>query len=112
MLEMGQVVVVKRLREVNTPEREFRDKITIVGAMEHPNLVPLRAYYFNRDEKLLVYDYMPMGSLSALLHGTPSILYIISSLCYINMSDLLFTKNFNMAARKPGLGTATTEMGH
>ncbi|KAF3338228.1 inactive receptor kinase [Carex littledalei] len=69
MLEMGQVVVVKRLREVNTPEREFRDKITIVGAMEHPNLVPLRAYYFNRDEKLLVYDYMPMGSLSALLHG-------------------------------------------
>lgn len=82
MLEMGQVVVVKRLREVNTPEREFRDKITIVGAMEHPNLVPLRAYYFNRDEKLLVYDYMPMGSLSALLHGTPSILYNFISLLY------------------------------
>jgi serine/threonine protein kinase len=70
MLEMGQVVSVKRLKEVNTPEREYRDKITAVGAMEHPNLVPLRAYYYNRDEKLLVYDYMPMGSLSSLLHGT------------------------------------------
>ncbi|KAJ4752817.1 Leucine-rich repeat protein kinase family protein [Rhynchospora pubera] len=69
MLEMGQVVAVKRLKEVNTPEREFRDKITAIGTMEHPNVVPLRAYYYNRDEKLLVYDYMPMGSLSSLLHG-------------------------------------------
>ncbi|GJU27022.1 probable inactive receptor kinase [Tanacetum coccineum] len=33
------------------------------------NLVPLRAYYYSKEEKLLVYDYMPMGSLSALLHG-------------------------------------------
>jgi hypothetical protein len=32
-------------------------------------VVPLRAYYFSKDEKLLVYDYMSMGSLSALLHG-------------------------------------------
>ncbi|KAE8719758.1 pentatricopeptide repeat-containing protein [Hibiscus syriacus] len=39
------------------------------GAMDRQHLIPLRAYYFSRDEKLLVYDYMPMGSLSALLHG-------------------------------------------
>jgi hypothetical protein len=37
--------------------------------MDHENLVPLRAYYYSGDEKLLVYDYMSMGSLSALLHG-------------------------------------------
>lgn len=69
VLEMGTTVAVKRLKDVNLPEKEFREKIEAVGAMDHPNLVPLRAYYYSKDEKLLVYDYMPMGSLSALLHG-------------------------------------------
>ncbi|KAG5534347.1 hypothetical protein RHGRI_022466 [Rhododendron griersonianum] len=68
-LEGGMVVAVKRLRDVAVPEKEFREKIELVGRMEHENLVPLRAYYYSRDEKLLVYDYMPMGSLSAYLHG-------------------------------------------
>lgn len=69
VLESGPVVAVKRLKDVTIPEKEFREKIDGVGAMDHQNLVPLRAYYFSRDEKLLVYDYMSMGSLSALLHG-------------------------------------------
>lgn len=68
-LEMGILVAVKRLKDVTVSEKEFREKMEVVGAMDHENLVPLRAYYFSRDEKLLVYDYMPMGSLSALLHG-------------------------------------------
>ncbi|XP_057952351.1 probable inactive receptor kinase At1g48480 [Malania oleifera] len=69
VLEVGMVVAVKRLRDVTLSEREFREKIELVGQMNHENLVPLRAYYYSRDEKLLVYDYMPIGSLSALLHG-------------------------------------------
>ncbi|TYI56123.1 hypothetical protein E1A91_D11G188000v1 [Gossypium mustelinum] len=68
-LEMGVVVAVKRLKDVMVSEKEFREKIEVVGSMDHQNLVPLRAYYFSADEKLLVYDYMPMGSLSSLLHG-------------------------------------------
>lgn len=69
VLEMGTVVAVKRLKDVTISEREFKEKIEMVGAMDQENLVPLRAYYYSRDEKLLVYDYMTMGSLSALLHG-------------------------------------------
>ncbi|KAF8389961.1 hypothetical protein HHK36_024481 [Tetracentron sinense] len=69
VLEAGAVVAVKRLKDVIISEREFREKIEAVGAMDHENLVSLRAYYYSKDEKLLVYDYMPMGSLSALLHG-------------------------------------------
>ncbi|XWS37553.1 hypothetical protein CRYUN_Cryun19dG0053600 [Craigia yunnanensis] len=69
LLEIGNAVAVKRLKDVTISEREFKDKIEGVGAMDHQSLVPLRAYYFSRDEKLLVYDYMPIGSLSALLHG-------------------------------------------
>uniref|UniRef100_A0A803R510 Protein kinase domain-containing protein n=2 Tax=Cannabis sativa TaxID=3483 RepID=A0A803R510_CANSA len=66
---MGVAVAVKRLKEATVPEKEFREKMEEVGRLNHENLVLLRAYYFSRDEKLLVYDYMPMGSLSALLHG-------------------------------------------
>lgn len=69
VLEMGITVVVKRLKDVTLTEENFREKVEVIGAIDHPNLVPLRAYYYSKDEKLLVYDYMPLGSLSALLHG-------------------------------------------
>nr|CAD1826545.1 unnamed protein product [Ananas comosus var. bracteatus] len=69
VLEMGPVVAVKRLKDSNLPEREFRDKIGAVASLDHPNLVPLQAYYFSKDEKLLVYEYVSMGSLSSSLHG-------------------------------------------
>ncbi|OWM76365.1 hypothetical protein CDL15_Pgr028235 [Punica granatum] len=69
VLEVGTAVAVKRLKDVNVLANEFKDKIGAVGAMDHESLVHLRAYYYSVDEKLLVYDYMPMGSLSALLHG-------------------------------------------
>lgn len=68
-LEMGVAMAVKRLKEVAVSEKEFKEKMEEIGNMDHVNLVPLRAYYYSRDEKLLVSDYMPMGSLSALLHG-------------------------------------------
>ncbi|KAJ4873227.1 putative inactive receptor kinase RLK902 [Raphanus sativus] len=69
VLDAATLVAVKRLRDVTVGDREFKEKIEVVGAMDHENLVPLRAYYYSGDEKLLVYDFMPMGSLSALLHG-------------------------------------------
>ncbi|KAK6150312.1 hypothetical protein DH2020_015244 [Rehmannia glutinosa] len=69
VMESGLAVVVKRLRDINMGEKEFREKMEEIGKMDHENLVALRAYHFTRDEKLLVYDYLPMGSLSALLHG-------------------------------------------
>ncbi|CAH8331807.1 unnamed protein product [Eruca vesicaria subsp. sativa] len=65
----GLVVAVKRLRDVVVPEKDFRERLQVLGSMSHPNLVALIAYYFSRDEKLLVFEYMSRGSLSALLHG-------------------------------------------
>lgn len=71
VLEDGTILAVKRLKDVTTGRKDFEAQVDVVGKLQHRNLVPLRAYYFSKDEKLLVYDYMPMGSLSALLHGTP-----------------------------------------
>ncbi|XP_057955444.1 probable inactive receptor kinase At5g58300 [Malania oleifera] len=70
VLEESTTVVVKRLKEVVVGKRDFEQQMEIVGRIgQHPNVVPLRAYYYSKDEKLLVYDYIPSGSLSTLLHG-------------------------------------------
>ncbi|XP_018440266.1 probable inactive receptor kinase At2g26730 [Raphanus sativus] len=70
VLEEGTTVVVKRLKDVAATKKEFESQMEIVGRVKHPNVVPLRAYYYSKDEKLLVFDFMPNGSLSALLHGS------------------------------------------
>ncbi|CAO2820800.1 unnamed protein product [Amaranthus hypochondriacus] len=70
ILDEGTVVVVKRLKEVGIGKREFEQQMEMVSKVgQHPNLVPIRAYYFSKDEKLLVYDFISGGSLSAVLHG-------------------------------------------
>ncbi|GJX99817.1 importin beta-like SAD2 [Tanacetum coccineum] len=60
VLEMGFAVAVKRGKNVTMGDKEFKKKVEGVGAMDNENLIPLRAYYCNGEEKLFVYDYMPM----------------------------------------------------
>ncbi|WCJ34933.1 Leucine-rich repeat protein kinase family protein [Euphorbia peplus] len=70
VLEESTTVVVKRLKEVVVGKKDFEQQMEIVGRVsQHPNVVPLRAYYYSKDEKLLVYDYIQNGSLSTLLHA-------------------------------------------
>jgi hypothetical protein len=70
ILEDGAVVVVKRLKDVVAGKKEFEQQMELVGRLgRHANLVPLRAYYYSKDEKLIVYDYIDAGSVSAMLHG-------------------------------------------
>lgn len=70
VLEDGSVVAVKRLKDLNAAGRkEFEQQMELIGKLRHPNLVCLRAYYYAREEKLLVYDYLPSGNLYTLLHG-------------------------------------------
>ncbi|KAL8206111.1 hypothetical protein R6Q57_009662 [Mikania cordata] len=70
VLEESTTVVVKRLKEVVVGKKEFEQQMEIIGRVgQHQNVVPLRAYYYSKDEKLLVYDYISAGSLLTLLHG-------------------------------------------
>eukprot|EP00250_Pteridium_aquilinum_P014952 c22300_g1_i1 orf=203-2206(-) len=69
VLESVTIVAVKRLKDVTIEKRDFEQKMNHFGKMKHENLVPLIAYYYSREEKLLVSNYMTNGSLSALLHG-------------------------------------------
>lgn len=71
VLEEGTTVVVKRLKEMIAGKREFEQQMEVIGHLgQHNNIAPLRAYYYSKDEKLLVYDYVPNGSFFTLLHGT------------------------------------------
>ncbi|XP_060185229.1 inactive leucine-rich repeat receptor-like serine/threonine-protein kinase At1g60630 [Lycium barbarum] len=71
VMESGYIVTVKRLRDSRFPRlEEFRRHVEIIGRLRHPNLVPLRAYFQAKEERLLVYDYFPNGSLFSLIHGT------------------------------------------
>jgi hypothetical protein len=41
--------------------------------VRHPNVVTLHSYYWTADEKLLIYDFLPNGSLENALHGKSSL---------------------------------------
>uniref|UniRef100_A0A0D9VCT1 Protein kinase domain-containing protein n=1 Tax=Leersia perrieri TaxID=77586 RepID=A0A0D9VCT1_9ORYZ len=66
----GAAVVVKRFKDMNGVGREdFSEHMRRLGRLSHPNLLPIVAYLYKKDEKLLITDYSLNGSLAHLLHG-------------------------------------------
>ncbi|KAH6832957.1 Protein kinase superfamily protein [Perilla frutescens var. hirtella] len=71
-LESGQVVAVKQLdRNGLQGNREFLVEVLMLSLLHHPNLVNLIGYCADGDQRLLVYEYMPLGSLEDHLHDFP-----------------------------------------
>ncbi|WVZ61789.1 hypothetical protein U9M48_011606 [Paspalum notatum var. saurae] len=52
--------------------KEFVAEIVSIGRMQHPNLVQLLGYCRRKGELLLVYEYMPNGSLDKFLYSQES----------------------------------------
>ncbi|KAF8390092.1 hypothetical protein HHK36_024613 [Tetracentron sinense] len=70
VLENGLTLAVRRLGEGGSQRyKEFQTEVAAIGKIRHPNIVTLRAYYWCVEEKLLIYDYIPNGNLSAAIHG-------------------------------------------
>ncbi|XP_047059730.1 probably inactive leucine-rich repeat receptor-like protein kinase At3g28040 [Lolium rigidum] len=67
----GRVVAVKKLSTASVVESRdvFDREARVLGKARHPNLVPLKGYYWTPQLQLLVTDYAPHGSLEARLHG-------------------------------------------
>ncbi|XP_052190648.1 probable inactive receptor kinase At5g67200 [Diospyros lotus] len=75
VLDNRLIVCVKRLdaaKLAGTSKEAFERHMESVGGLRHPNLVPLRAYFQAKEERLLIYDYQPNGSLLSLIHGSKS----------------------------------------
>ncbi|KNA11321.1 hypothetical protein SOVF_136360 [Spinacia oleracea] len=69
-LNNGSTVVVKRFKQMNNVGREeFQEHMRRLGRLSHPNLLPLVAYYYRKEEKLFINDPVERGSLAVLLHG-------------------------------------------
>ncbi|KAG9132333.1 hypothetical protein Leryth_013006 [Lithospermum erythrorhizon] len=60
----GMVVAIKKLnRESVQGFQEWQSEVTFLGRLSHPNLVRLFGYCWDDEELLLVYEFIPKGSL-------------------------------------------------
>lgn len=81
-LNDGRIVAVKHLHKHNSSTaagekafstKSFCNEILILSSLNHPNLVKLHGYCSDPRGLLLVYDYVPNGSLADHLHGSKNL---------------------------------------
>lgn len=85
----GRIVAVKHLHQHHAAAaagrafstKSFCNEILILSSIDHPNLVKLHGYCSDPRGLLLVYDYVPNGTLADHLHG-PKSLYRKASLTW------------------------------
>ena len=73
-----QVVAIKQHdRNGLQGNREFLVEVLMLSLLHHPNLVNLIGYCADGDQRLLVYEYMPLGCLEDHLHGMYKVLLFL-----------------------------------
>ncbi|KAK8959008.1 Receptor protein kinase-like protein [Platanthera guangdongensis] len=66
VLADGMAFAVRRIGDSTSMEKlkEFEAQVRSIAKSRHPNLLPLRCFYWGTDEKLLIHDYASNGSLA------------------------------------------------
>ncbi|KAA8547165.1 hypothetical protein F0562_003569 [Nyssa sinensis] len=65
VLEDGMSLAVRRIGESGVERfRDFENQVRLIAKLVHPNLVRIRGFYWGADEKLVIYDFVPNGSLA------------------------------------------------
>ncbi|XP_044501131.1 G-type lectin S-receptor-like serine/threonine-protein kinase At2g19130 [Mangifera indica] len=67
VLPNSSVIAVKKLESLGQGEKQFRTEVSTIGNIQHVNLVRLIGFCSERYKRLLVYDFMPNGSLDCSL---------------------------------------------
>ncbi|KAK1440261.1 hypothetical protein QVD17_06086 [Tagetes erecta] len=68
VLGSGTVAAVKRSKHSHEGKTEFLAELSIIACLRHKNLVPLQGWCVEKGELLLVYEYMPYGSIDKVLY--------------------------------------------
>eukprot|EP00250_Pteridium_aquilinum_P022029 c25284_g1_i2 orf=1009-2886(-) len=69
VMDDGKVFAVKKIEKHNLrSDRFFERELEVLGSIKHRNLVNLRGYCNGPLARLLIYDYLPGGSLDEVLH--------------------------------------------
>uniref|UniRef100_A0A1J3E8C4 non-specific serine/threonine protein kinase n=1 Tax=Noccaea caerulescens TaxID=107243 RepID=A0A1J3E8C4_NOCCA len=73
-LPSGQVIAIKRAQQGSLQGGlEFKTEIELLSRVHHKNVVKLLGFCFDRSEQMLVYEYIPNGSLRDSLSGKSGI---------------------------------------
>jgi serine/threonine protein kinase len=93
------IVAVKRLDRTGQGKREFLAEVQTIGGIHHINLVRLIGFCAEKSHRLLVYEFMPQGSLDRWIYYPPQgdntlpldwrmrrkiITHIAKGLCYLH----------------------------
>lgn len=70
-ISSGTIAAVKRSRHSHEGKTEFLSELSIIAGLRHKNLVQLQGWCVEKGELLLVYDFMPNGSLDKMLYKEP-----------------------------------------
>ncbi|CAL5335555.1 unnamed protein product [Camellia sinensis] len=68
LVSSATISAVKRSKHSHEGKTEFLAELTIIASLRHKNLVQLQGWCFEKDELLLVYEFMPNGSLDQVLY--------------------------------------------
>lgn len=66
--KMATIAAVKRSKHSHEGKTEFLAELSIIAGLRHKNLVQLQGWCVAKGELLLVYDFMPNGSLDKVLY--------------------------------------------